>query len=70
MPVVVVLKHVPEWRWMLEREDSPWYPTARLFRQRRPGDWDEVFERIRTEFADLVSQRKALWAELLSEIHG
>jgi hypothetical protein len=38
MPVVVVLKHVPEWRWMLDREDSPWYPTARLFRQRRPGD--------------------------------
>ena len=38
---MVVLKHVPEWRWMLDREDSPWYPTARLFRQRRPGDWDE-----------------------------
>jgi len=67
---VVVLKHVPEGRWMLEREHSPWYPTARLFRQRRPGDWDEVFERIRTEFADLISQQKALRAELLSEIHG
>ena len=31
---------------MLDREDSPWYPTARLFRQRRPGDWDELAERL------------------------
>ena len=54
-PVWVVLKHVPEWRWMLDREDSPWYPTARLFRQRRPGDWDEVFERMATELAQIIS---------------
>ena len=34
------------WRWLLDRDDSPWYPTMRLFRQVSPGDWDEVFARI------------------------
>jgi hypothetical protein len=37
---------VPEWRWLLEREDSPWYPTMRLFRQKRRGDWEPVFSRV------------------------
>jgi hypothetical protein len=37
------------WRWLLERSDSPWYPTLRLFRQERPGDWDGVVERVRGE---------------------
>jgi hypothetical protein len=36
----VVLKHVPDWRWMLERSDSPWYPSLKLFRQSKSGDWD------------------------------
>ncbi|OGA37761.1 MAG: hypothetical protein A3G24_03605 [Betaproteobacteria bacterium RIFCSPLOWO2_12_FULL_62_13] len=35
-----------EWRWMLNREDSPWYPTIKIFRQRKPGDWDEVVARV------------------------
>jgi hypothetical protein len=39
---------------MLEREDSPWYPTARLFRQSRPGNWDGVFRRMQAELAKLV----------------
>ncbi len=38
-----------DWRWLLDRSDSPWYPTMRLFRQRRAGDWDEVFNRIAAE---------------------
>ncbi len=42
-PVWVALKHIPEWRWMLDRDDSPWYPTMRLFRQRAIGDWEGVF---------------------------
>jgi hypothetical protein len=46
-PVWLALKHVPEWRWMLQREDSPWYPTMRLFRQHTRGDWPEVFQRSR-----------------------
>ena len=41
-PVWVLLPYAPDWRWLLEREDSPWYPTARLFRQPRSGDWDGV----------------------------
>jgi len=45
-PVWVVLQHLPDWRWMLGRDDSPWYPTMRLFRQPRPGDWAAVFERL------------------------
>lgn len=45
-PVWVALKHVPDWRWMLEREDSPWYATMRLFRQKTAGDWKAVFARI------------------------
>ena len=42
----LALKHVPDWRWMLEREDSPWYPRMRLFRQQRDGDWHGVFARM------------------------
>jgi hypothetical protein len=42
-PVWVALRWVPDWRWMLERADSPWYPTMRLFRQSRDGDWAAVF---------------------------
>ncbi len=48
-PTWVALKMVPDWRWMLDREDSPWYPTMRLFRQDRRGDWPGVFERMRIE---------------------
>jgi ADP-heptose:LPS heptosyltransferase len=40
-PTWVLLPFVPDWRWMLGRNDSPWYPTARLFRQARAGDWAE-----------------------------
>ncbi|TAD83836.1 MAG: tetratricopeptide repeat protein [Oscillatoriales cyanobacterium] len=47
-PVWILLSFVPDWRWMLNREDSPWYPTARLFRQQKPGDWEGVFDRLKT----------------------
>lgn len=45
--VWVVLRHIPDWRWQLGREDSPWYPTARLLRQSTHGDWDAPFREIR-----------------------
>ena len=45
-PVWLALPFVPDWRWLLEREDSPWYPTARLFRQTKRGNWQDVFRRI------------------------
>ncbi len=50
-PVWIALKHVPDWRWLMERTDTPWYPTARLFRQRRRDDWDELFARIASELS-------------------
>lgn len=50
-PTWLALKHVPDWRWMLERSDSPWYPTMRLFRQPRPGDWVGVFNRMSEELS-------------------
>jgi ADP-heptose:LPS heptosyltransferase len=45
-PVWVVLPHVADFRWLLEREDSPWYPTMRLFRQTRAGDWKSAIDRV------------------------
>jgi hypothetical protein len=41
-PVWILNRFDASWRWLLGREDSPWYPTARLFRQPAPGDWDSV----------------------------
>jgi tetratricopeptide (TPR) repeat protein len=49
VPVWVPLPAAADWRWLLGRDDSPWYPTLRLFRQTRLGDWAEVFERIAVE---------------------
>lgn len=46
VPTWVALPTTPEFRWLLNRDDTPWYPTMRLFRQRRSGDWDEVADRI------------------------
>jgi hypothetical protein len=46
LPVWVALPFVCDWRWMLKRNDSPWYPTMRLFRQKRKGDWGSVFTEI------------------------
>jgi hypothetical protein len=45
-PVWTLLSYVPDWRWMLEGETTPWYPTMRLFRQAQPGDWAGVMERV------------------------
>ncbi|MCH7936948.1 MAG: tetratricopeptide repeat protein [Proteobacteria bacterium] len=45
-PVWTLLPWVPDWRWLLDRDDSPWYPTMRLFRQPAAGDWDAVFGEV------------------------
>ena len=45
-PVWTVLQLAPDWRWLLDRDDSPWYPSMRLYRQRSQGDWREVFTRV------------------------
>ena len=48
-PVWILLPFNPDWRWLLDRGDSPWYPTARLFRQPAIGDWDSVIQRVANE---------------------
>jgi hypothetical protein len=56
-PVWIALKQVPDWRWMMDRPDCPWYPTARLFRQSRRDDWDGVFAQIASELARVAGER-------------
>ncbi|MHC5543527.1 glycosyltransferase family protein, partial [Singulisphaera rosea] len=56
-PVWVALSSVAEWRWMEHREDCPWYPSMRLFRQSMEGDWGEVFGRIERELSALVRSK-------------
>ena len=55
VPVWVALRHAPDWRWMLDRDDSPWYPTMRLFRQTRAGIWRDVFERMAAALGKLTN---------------
>jgi tetratricopeptide (TPR) repeat protein len=55
VPIWVALPFLPDWRWLLNREDNPWYPTMRLFRQNQRGNWPEVFERIAHALQEKVS---------------
>jgi tetratricopeptide (TPR) repeat protein len=50
-PVWVLLPYVPDFRWLLDCSDSPWYPSARLFRKSKVSDWDEVISRVKSELA-------------------
>jgi hypothetical protein len=56
-PVWVLLPFVADWRWMRDREDSPWYPAARLFRQTAAEDWQGVVGRVRPELDRLAGTR-------------
>jgi hypothetical protein len=70
--VWVLLRHTPDWRWLIDREDSPWYPTARLFRQSAKRDWNEVIERVGAELQKFVETNDAsppLAPECLTEKH-
>jgi tetratricopeptide (TPR) repeat protein len=53
-PVWVLIPYVPDWRWLLDREDSPWYPTMRLFRQSKPMVWDDVILKIKDELRRII----------------
>jgi Flp pilus assembly protein TadD len=55
-PTWVLLPYVPDWRWLLDRNDSPWYPTMRLFRQPKIGDWQTPINEIALALRGLVSQ--------------
>ncbi|QXE86212.1 tetratricopeptide repeat protein [Geomonas nitrogeniifigens] len=57
VPVWVLLPMACDWRWLMQREDSPWYPSARLFRQRYRGDWGEVLERVARQLALLAGRK-------------
>jgi tetratricopeptide (TPR) repeat protein len=52
-PVWILLHYAADWRWLIDRSDSPWYPTARLFRQPRLDDWEDVIAHVRTELAPI-----------------
>ena len=54
-PVWVVLPYPGDWRWMLDRDDTSWRPTAWLFRQNRPGSWTPVFDRLRRALHDEIT---------------
>ncbi|MGA2232943.1 MAG: tetratricopeptide repeat protein [Tepidisphaeraceae bacterium] len=57
-PTWLMLPYAADWRWLLKREDSPWYPTMRLFRQDRPGDWEGVILRVRDQLSKLRTREK------------
>ena len=57
-PVWVLLPFIPDWRWMMDRTDSPWYPTMKLFRQNKHGDWGSVFQRVKEELQRIVKVSK------------
>jgi hypothetical protein len=57
-PAWTLLPFAPDWRWMLERTDSPWYPGMRLFRQAAPKDWKPVIEEVRVALTNLSDSRK------------
>jgi tetratricopeptide (TPR) repeat protein len=69
-PMWVLLPWLPDWRWLLDREDSPWYPSARLYRPEHPGDWDGVMARVHASLVKLRdndNQRQADLARLMLE---
>ncbi len=54
-PIWILIPTMPDWRWMLDREDSPWYPTMRIFRQKTRGDWSDVMDRVKHELEKFVT---------------
>ena len=59
-PVWTLLPFMPDWRWMMERQDSPWYPTMRLFRQKSPGCWSDVFAGVKKGLQVLADKQKVI----------
>ena len=55
VPVWILLMYHPDWRWFVDRDDSPWYPTAKLFRQAKQGDWKSVIDDVEKELQKLIN---------------
>ena len=58
-PVWILNRYDSCWRWLRGREDSPWYPTAKIYQQKQPGNWDEVIARVRLDLNDLAQKKRA-----------
>jgi hypothetical protein len=56
VPTWIALKYVPEWRWFLDRVDTPWYPHARLFRQPSIGVWEPVFQAMEAQLLGVLAR--------------
>lgn len=56
-PTWTLLPYVADWRWLLKRSDTPWYPSMRLFRQQKPGDWCSVIKSVKQELIQLLRER-------------
>ena len=56
-PVWLLNRHDTCWRWLLEREDSPWYPSVKIYRQQSSGDWDSVIQSVRNDLIQLITQK-------------
>jgi ADP-heptose:LPS heptosyltransferase len=56
-PVWILLQFVPDWRWLIDRNDNPWYPTARLFRQNAARAWDDVITQVHAALRVFVQSR-------------
>ena len=65
-PVWILLPFSPDWRWLLDRQDSPWYPTARLFRQSKTRAWQSVVADVRDALEDFVRKRQGIGSESVS----
>tara|TARA_B100000686_G_C16738543_1_gene945145 strand:+ start:177 stop:1754 length:1578 start_codon:yes stop_codon:yes gene_type:complete len=66
IPVWILLPYLPDWRWLLDRNDSPWYSQARLFRQKTPNSWDPVIAEVK----EAITQRKFHLGKAASSISG
>ncbi|HAI28794.1 MAG TPA: glycosyltransferase, partial [Thalassospira sp.] len=57
IPVWMLQLYTTDWRWMVDRSDSPWYPTMRIYRQEKPGDWSAPVEKLGRDFSTLLQAR-------------
>jgi tetratricopeptide (TPR) repeat protein len=58
-PVWIMVTYIPDWRWLLDRDDSPWYPTVRLFRQSHIDDWEGTIARVHNALRGFIEDRRS-----------